>query len=81
MIVELNELKHRKITEKPLNNIKNTPKDYNILHDFLKSNDNSGCDITEISFENYCNNICLNFNNVKNYNTLIRILNGEYLHP
>ena len=84
MITELNEIKHRKITEKDINNNKNTPKDFNILNDFLKANqekeDGDGCDIAEISFENYCNNVCLQFNNVKNYNALIRILNGEYLN-
>ena len=35
IITELNEIKNRKITEKDINNKKNTPKDYNILNDFL----------------------------------------------
>lgn len=87
-MTELNEIRHRKITEKPLkdiNNKKNTPKDYNTINDFLKDNqqnkEKGGYDITEGSFEDYCNNYSsLEFNNVKKYNSLIRILNGEYLN-
>jgi len=85
---ELNQkIKNRKITEKKdIKNKHNTPKDYNTQSEFAKdnqiNNDNECYNIDgDCSFENYCNNTTtLQFNNVKKYNSLIRILNGEYLN-
>ena len=104
----LNIIKNRKITKKSLKDIrnkKNTPKDFNILNEFLKANQNKtnnnknfttnanidenisdeniseGYNIEESSFQDYCNNnSLLQFDNIKKYNSLIRLLNGAYLN-
>ena len=86
----LNIIKNRKITEKNLkdiNNKKNTPKDFNALSSFLQTNqDNSekkteSYNVTDGSFENYCNdNSVLQFDNIKKYNSLLRLLNGTFLN-
>ena len=84
-----NIIKNRKITEKSLKDIKNKkniPKDFNILNDFLKANQSKekiddGYNFEDTSFQDYCNNSSLlQFDNLKKYNSLIRLLNGTYLN-
>ena len=86
----INVIKNRKITEQSLKDIKNkknTPKDFNVLNSFLQTNQDDSnknlenYNISNNSFENYCNNnSLLEFNNIKKYNSLNRLLNGTSLN-
>lgn len=71
-------LKNRKITENPIRNKKNTPKDYNVKSEFIKNDTNTNNSIfLDPSMEEYYNKNFLPINNIKKYSSLMRSMKED----